>query len=571
MKTIYITKKLSDSNNLNDILKKKLKRIEKKWRCEKVFCPIKLVFEEGIKKINLNVLTLRDLTVEVIYPDSLVELPNTYFANAQKIIIPNNLKEIHFNDVSHSKLRDINLHNNLEVIGNNAFLNNKNLNIIHIYPSVKEIGHGAFSNTNINKFIFLNKDVKAHPSAFYDTKIDKLYCANEYLLNDIINNKNTIINELIIPIDLITKLAKSLKEKEKKIKLSSKLIIDCPDDFYHNIQYQNELKTINNKLIECKIILSHDYVIENFKEVKDIYKEPKTNFNSKKINNKCNQILDCCSNIKLKRKVLKYLIDIVNKYNNTVLSNYNYDNFNSINLSINSYETDINTIMNKLNDILNKVKLLNDNTYIYICDIETLVTEVNIININLNYLDKSLYSDICKYLYILELTNPILKEKYKSNLLKVITKYKNNIIKNFYNNIHSFPNINILYKNVEEFELEFRKKFFNELLSFYKDYLKSIDIDIQNIVSTSINNIYDTNKYNQRNIYYKVIASLIEEINNLDYIKDNHIIILLNDIANLDLEKLEDNSLRDIINKLSKIKYFLEYREIKLYKLVKRN
>lgn len=363
-----------------------------------------------------------------------------------------------------------------------------------------------------------------------------------------------------------------------------KLIIDCPNDFYHNMLYWEELNTIKRKVLNCEIILSHNYVVENFEEAKDIYKEAPIDIYSKEINDKCNQILNSCFDTKLKEKVLNYLIDIVKKHNDTILDEecYSYNDFNNISLSINNnYYYGNNTFMDKLDNVLNTINLLNNSILLnndillFLNDIEILITEINISNTSLNYLDESLYSDIYRYLYILELTDSNIKEKYKSNLLNIISNYKDIINKNFFDNISDFPNTNILYKNICEFELEFRKYFFEELSSFYKDYFKSIGIDVPEKVDKAINGIYDSTKDNQRNIYYKVITDLISEIKELNYTKDKYIIERLDNIININLNEVEDDKLYNIIKDLSKIKYFLQYKENMLkekglFKLVKR-
>lgn len=198
------------------------------------------------------------------------------------------------------------------------------------------------------------------------------------------------------------------------------------------------------------------------------------------------------------RKVLNYLIDIVKKHNDTILDEecYSYNDFNNISLSIDSNCYNINNFIDKLDNVLNTINLLNNDILLFLDDIEKLINEVNISNTSLNFLDESLYSDIYRYLYILELTDSNIKEKYKSNLLNIISNYKNIINKNIFDNISNFPNTNILYKNINEFELEFRKYFFGELSSFYKDYFKSIGIDVPEKVDKAINGIYDSTKDN---------------------------------------------------------------------------
>ena len=585
MKTIYITKKINDSDNGSDKINKKLRKIKDKWYDDIIITPIKLVFEEGIKTVNPIIIdngVLRCLVVEIIYPESLIELPRVVFENVEKIKIPSNLKRLRHGNVSNCKLNDINLHNNLELIDCETFFGDKYLNKICIYPSVKKIGLESFMYTKIKKFIFLSTNVENFSSAFYYTIVDKLYCVNEELLSIIISCISITVRELTISLNLVPKLVQELQKRNDK-KILPKLIIDCPNDFYHNMLYWEELNTIKRKVLNCEIILSHNYVVENFEEAKDIYKEAPIDIYSKEINDKCNQILNSSSDIKLKEKVLNYLIDIVKKHNDTILDEecYSYNDFNNISLSINNNYYDNNTFMDKLDDVLNNVNLLNNSILLnndillFLDDIEKLITEINISNTSLNYLDESLYSDIYRYLYILELTDSNIKEKYKSNLLNIISNYKDIINKNIFDNISDFPNTNILYKNINEFELEFRKYFFGELSSFYKDYFKSIGIDVPEKVDKAINGIYDSTKDNQRNIYYKVITDLISEIKELNYTKDKYIIERLDNIININLNEVEDDKLYNIIKDLSKIKYFLQYKENMLkekglFKLVKR-
>lgn len=421
MKTIYITKKINDSDNGSDKIKKKLRKIKDKWYWD----PIKLVFAEGIKKINPVVVdnqVLRNFVVEIIYPDSLMELPLVNLKNVRKITISSNLKELCHLGVPFSNINDINLHNNLELIGDETFYDQKCLEIICIYPSVKKIGRASFKHAKIKKFIFLSTNVIIDPSAFEYTFIDKLYCTNKDLLKllydaflkeiDILISLNDpeIINynlkRLYSPVEELTishnlildfvNILTPLKNFFSK-QLVKKVIVDCPNDFYYNLLYKEEIEILKEKLC-CEIILSHDYVVENFEEAKDVYKEPQIDIYSKEINDKCNQILDSCFDTKLKEKVLNYLIDIVKKHNDTILDEekHNYNDFNNISLSINNnnYYYGNNTFMDKLDEILNNVNLLNNSILLFLDDIEKLITEINISNTSLNYLDESLYSDI---------------------------------------------------------------------------------------------------------------------------------------------------------------------------------
>ena len=596
METICITKKINDDDREFNKLEKKLDQIEENYFYDDIEYPIKLVFEEGIEKINKKIIDneiLSRYVIEVVYPNSLIEMPYYAFENAEKITLPNNLKEIFsWNLCGH--LCDINLHN-VEVINAGAFHFRSNLNTICIYPCMKKIEWCAFEDANIKRLIFFNTNAEINQSAFRGTKIDKLYCLNKNLLNllysdfskkmaDLINIKdeeciNYTLENLFFPVkeltisqDLVFDFVNILMPLNNYFskKLVNKLIIDCPNDFYHNLLYKDKIETLKEKLC-CEVILSHDYVVENFEEVKDIYEEPNLDKYSKKISYKCNIILDSCSNEKLKEKVLNYLISIVKKNNVTIITeeNYRYSDYNNICLSTNSSYYSKNTFVNKLDDILNKINFLNHNILInneilsLLDDIEELISEVNITNEELRYLDGSLYSDIYKYLYVLELVDFDLRQKYRAKLLKIISKYKTLIYENIDNNINDFLNINVLYKDTDKFEHEFRNHFFKELLSFYKEYFESKGMNASD-VANGIASIYDNAKDRQRNIYYKVITELIEEIKMLNYGKDKSIIEKLDNIISVNLNELDECKLYNIIKELSEIKYFLQYKENKL-------
>ena len=597
METICITKKINDDDCEFNKLEKKLDQIEENYFYDDIEYPIKLVFEEGIEKINKKIIDneiLSRYVIEVVYPNSLIEIPYYAFENAEKITLPNNLKEIFSWNLCGDSLRDINLHN-VEVIDAGAFYLKINLNTICIYPCMKKIEWCAFEDANIKRLIFFNTNAEINQSAFRGTKIDKLYCLNKNLLNllysdfskkmaDLINIKdeeciNYTLENLFFPVkeltisqDLVFDFVNILMPLNNYFskKLVNKLIIDCPNDFYHNLLYKDKIETLKEKLC-CEVILSHDYVVENFEEVKDIYEEPNLDKYSKKISYKCNIILDSCSNEKLKEKVLNYLISIVKKNNVTIITeeNYRYSDYNNICLSTNSSYYSKNTFVNKLDDILNKINFLNHNILInneilsLLDDIEELISEVNITNEELRYLDGSLYSDIYKYLYVLELVDFDLRQKYRAKLLKIISKYKTLIYENIDNNINDFLNINVLYKDTDKFEHEFRNHFFKELLSFYKEYFESKGMNASD-VANGIASIYDNAKDRQRNIYYKVITELIEEIKMLNYGKDKSIIEKLDNIISVNLNELDECKLYNIIKELSEIKYFLQYKENKL-------
>lgn len=607
METIYITKKINENEYMFDNLIKKFEYFLDENNYVVAEYPIKLVFEEGITEVNEKIINkdlLKCSVVEIVYPSTLIELPCISFVNLEKITLPNNLKEIFsWNLCGH--LCDINLHN-VEVINAGAFHFRSNLNTICIYPCMKKIEWCAFEDANIKRLIFFNTNAEINQSAFRGTKIDKLYCLNKNLLNllysdfskkmaDLINIKdeeciNYTLENLFFPVkeltisqDLVFDFVNILMPLNNYFskKLVNKLIIDCPNDFYHNLLYKDKIETLKEKLC-CEVILSHDYVVENFEEVKDIYEEPNLDKYSKKISDKCNIILDSCSNEKLKEKVLNYLISIVKKNNVTIITeeNYRYSDYNNICLSTNSSYYSKNTFVNKLDDILNKINFLNHNILInneilsLLDDIEELISEVNITNEELSYLDGSLYSDIYKYLYVLELVDFDLRQKYRAKLLKIISKYKTLIYENIDNNINDFLNINVLYKDINEFEFEFRNQFFKELSSFYKKYFESKGINVLD-VANGIASIYDNAKDRQRNIYYKVITELIEEIKMLNYGKDKSIIEKLDNIISINLNELEECKLYDIIKELTNIKYFLQYKENKLkekglFKVVKK-
>lgn len=607
METIYITKKINENEYMFDNLIKKFEYFLDENNYVVAEYPIKLVFEEGITEVNEKIINkdiLKCSVVEIVYPSTLIELPCISFVNLEKITLPDNLKEIFsWNLCGH--LCDINLHN-VEVIDAGAFYLRSNLNTICIYPCMKKIEWCAFKDANIKRLIFFNTNAEINGSAFRGTKIDKLYCLNKNLLNllysdfskkmaDLINIKdeeciNYTLENLFFPVkeltisqDLVSDFVNILMPLNNYFskKLVNKLIIDCPNDFYHNLLYKEKIETLKEKLC-CEVMLSHDYVVENFEEVKDIYEEPNLDNYSKKINDKCNIILDSCYNETLKEKVLNYLIRIVKKNNETIVieENYSYNDFNNICLSINSNYYSYNNFINKLDSILDKINFLNHNILInneilsLLDDMEELINEVSITNEELSYLDGSLYSDIYKYLYILELVDFDLRQKYRAKLLKIISKCKTLIYENIDNNINDFLNINVLYKDINEFEFEFRNQFFKELSSFYKKYFESKGINVLD-VANGIASIYDNAKDRQRNIYYKVITELIEEIKMLNYGKDKSIIEKLDNIISINLNELEECKLYDIIKELTNIKYFLQYKENKLkekglFKVVKK-
>lgn len=156
METIYITKKINDDDREFNKLEKKLDQIEENYFYDDIEYPIKLVFEEGIEKINKKIIDneiLSRYVIEVVYPNSLIEMPYYAFENAEKITLPNNLKEIFSWNLCGDSLRDINLHN-VEVIDAGAFYLKINLNTICIYPCMKKIEWCAFEDANIKRLIF---------------------------------------------------------------------------------------------------------------------------------------------------------------------------------------------------------------------------------------------------------------------------------------------------------------------------------------------------------------------------------------------------------------------------------
>ena len=96
-----------------------------------------------------------------------------------------------------------------------------------------------------------------------------------------------------------------------------------------------------------------------------------------------------------------------------------------------------------------------------------------------------------------------------------------------------------------------------------KEYFESKGMNASD-VANGIASIYDNAKDRRRNIYYKVITELIEEIKMLNYGKDKSIIEKLDNIISVNLNELDECKLYNIIKELSEIKYFLQYKENKL-------
>lgn len=579
MLTLKITKKINSDDDAFEKFKKRLQKIYERSREKDENLDIKLVFEEGIDKINPKLTSMfgyHHAIREIEYPSSLTILSRVDYSNVK----------INYDKTS---INGYNPSNGIEIIGEATFLRKKIEKPIWINTSVRKISYSAFRESEIEKMIFLSQDVEIAPDAFTDSNINKLYCGSSNLLhyfyNYLVNSINHVkrrgdsslfsniklpINELIIPEEILPEFI-NLFCSHRLISdlLSLKIIIDCPNDFYHNYIYQNYLRILKSSMRRCQIVMDHDYVIETFAEVKDLYKTPDMDSYMSITNDKYTRILNCCYNEKIRECVLNLLLKIVDENNAKLIGQKddNYERFCNPNLTfsnngINELDIILTELEGKANFVSEKLKYY-DETLSFIKELESEISTCEIYDIDVIYLNESLSFHIWQYLYLLNFVSSEIKEECIRKIINILNRFKEILTRKKTEMLNLFPDIDVNLNDQFNFEIEFRKLFINEIISFYQKFL-SIDED-NYYVDTIKNQIIDEKEF-EKNMKIKVIKSFIEDILLLEYMIPNKLMERIREIINSDITTLSDDELQKIIEELAKIKVYLTFEEIKLKK-----
>ena len=579
MLTLKITKKINSDDDAFEKFKKRLQKIYERSREKDENLDIKLVFEEGIDKINPKLTSMfgyHHAIREIEYPSSLTILSRVDYSNVK----------INYDKTS---INGYNPSNGIEIIGEATFLRKKIEKPIWINAGVRKISHNAFRESEIEKMIFLSQDVEIASNAFTNSNINKLYCGSlnllHYFYNYLVNSINHVkrrgdsslfsniklpINELIIPEEILPEFI-NLFCSHRLISdlLSLKIIIDCPNDFYHNYIYQNYLRILKSSMRKCQIIMDHDYVIETFAEVKDLYKTPNMDSYMSVINDKFTRILNGCYSEKMREIVLNLLLKIADENNAKLIGQKddNYERFCNPNLTfsnggVNELDMMLVELEGKVNFVSEKLKYY-DETLQFIEKLQSEISTCELYTIDINYLDDSLISHIWQYLYLLNFVSSEIKEECLSRIINILNKFKEILTQKKTEMLNLFPNIDVNINDQFNFEIEFRKLFINEILSFYQKFLS---LDEDNHFINSLKNQGIDEKEFEKHMKIKVIKSFIEDILLLEYMIPNKLMERIREIINYDLTTLNDDELQKIIEELAKIKVYLTFEEIKLKK-----
>ena len=581
MLTLKITKKINSEDDAFEKFKKRLQKIYEIY-CEKhKKLEVKLIFEEGIDKINPKFRSALGfyfgfyfVVKEIEYPSSTRVLSTLQYLDAKINYDKTNIN--YYNPIS-----------GIEIIEEGTFFKKKIEKPIWINSSVRKISFFAFGESEIEKMIFLSQDVEIFSDAFTDSNINKLYCGSSNLLhyfyNYLVNSINHVkrrgdsslfsniklpINELIIPEEILPEFINLFCSHRLICDLISfKIIIDCPNDFYHNYIYQNYLRILKSSMRKCQIVMDHDYVIETFAEVKDLYKTPNMDSYMSITNDKYTRILNCCYNEKMREIVLDLLFKIVDENNAKLLGQKddNYERFCNPNLTfsnngINELDIMLAELERKVNFVSEKLKYY-DETLLFIEELGSEISTCELDAIDISYLDDSLSSHIWQYLYLLNFVSPEIKEECLKKIINILNRFKEILTRKKTEMLNLFPDIDVNLNDQFNFEIEFRKIFINEILSFYQKFL---NLDEDNHFINSINYQSIDEKNFEKNMKIKVIKSFIEDILLLEYIIPNKLMERIREIINYDLTTLNDAELQKIIGELAKIKIYLTFEEIKL-------
>ena len=582
MLTLKITKKINSNDDAFEKFKKRLQKIyERYWEKNKKL-EVKLVFEEGIDKIkpqlnNMNELMgFRLVVKEIEYPESITELPSSQYLDA----------EINCDKTS---IASYNPSNGIEIIGEGTFFKKKIKKPIWINDGLRKISFFAFEESEIEKMIFLSQDVEIASNAFKNSNINKLYCGSlnllHYFYNYLVNSINHVkrrgdsslfsniklpINELIIPEEILPEFINLFCSHILICDLLSfKIVIDCPNDFYHNYIYQNFLRKLKSNMRKCQIIMDHDYVAETFEEVKGFYQEPNIDSYMSVINDKFTRILNGCYSEKMREIVLNLLLKIADENNAKLIGQKddNYERFCNPNLTfsnggVNELDMMLVELEGKVNFVSEKLKYY-DETLQFIEKLQSEISTCELYTIDINYLDDSLISHIWQYLYLLNFVSSEIKEECLSRIINILNKFKEILTQKKTEMLNLFPNIDVNINDQFNFEIEFRKLFINEILSFYQKFLS---LDEDNHFINSLKNQGIDEKEFEKHMKIKVIKSFIEDILLLEYIIPNKLMERIQEIINSDITTLSDDELQKIIEELAKIKVYLTFEEIKLKK-----
>lgn len=138
----------------------------------------KLILPEGIVEIRENVFYNKYNLNEVILPSTLKKIGNSAFEYSyqlNKVTFNDGLETIGNNAFYLTNLTNINLGNNLQSIGENAFANNYNLVTVNIGDSSVDIGANAFINNPNTTSVTLGNNIKSIGDyAFYNNNIGEI-------------------------------------------------------------------------------------------------------------------------------------------------------------------------------------------------------------------------------------------------------------------------------------------------------------------------------------------------------------------------------------------------------------
>ena len=214
----------------------------------------------------------------------------------------------------------------------------------------------------------------------------------------------------------------------------------------------------------------------------------------------------------------------------------------------------------KVNFVSEKLKYY-DETLSFIEELENEISACEIYDIDIIYLNESLSSHIWQYIYLLNFVSSEIKEECLSKIINILNRFKEILTQKKTEMLNLFPDIDVNLNDQFNFEIEFRKIFINEILSFYQKFL---NLDEDNHFINSLKNQDIDEKSFEKNMKIKVIKSFIEDILLLEYMIPNKLMERIREIINYDLTTLNDAELQKIIEELAKIKVYLTFEEIKL-------
>ncbi|WP_295091622.1 leucine-rich repeat protein [Ruminococcus sp.] len=150
----------------------------------------KVVFSEGVTKINDGLLEYRESVSQISLPSTLKEIGSYAFSDTgiTEISLPNGLESIGEHAFNSTGLSSVAFPDSLKTIGEASF-NNTALTSISLPDGLESIGYSAFSVTGLSE-VNIPKSVSS---------IESYAFSNTYLLQSItINNRDCVIGEEIV-------------------------------------------------------------------------------------------------------------------------------------------------------------------------------------------------------------------------------------------------------------------------------------------------------------------------------------------------------------------------------------